>query len=97
MVQRNDYFAYQEYALIAMLGDDNARNVGEAKMLARWKQVAEESANNDDCPFALNSSLIHLFDVPTLNLLEANAYYELANLVLTSKNLPQLQALQIQK
>ena len=35
-----------------MLGDDNenARNVGEAKMLAYWKQVVEESANNDDYP-----------------------------------------------
>ena len=47
-------------------------------MLKRWKQVVEESTNNDDCPFALNSSLTRLFDVPTLNL-EANAYYELAN------------------
>ena len=43
-----------------------------AKMLERWKQVVEESANNDDYPFALNSSMIRLFDVPTLNL-EANA------------------------
>ena len=77
MVQRNGYFAQQDYALIAMLMDDN-ENVGVAKMLERWKQVIEESANNDDCPLALNSSLIRLFDVPTLSL-EANAYYELAN------------------
>ena len=51
-MQRNGYFAQQEYALIAMLGDDdeNVRNVGVAKMLERWKQVAKESANNDDCP-----------------------------------------------
>ena len=42
-------------------------------MLARRKRVAEESANNDDCPHTLNSRLIRLFDVPTLNL-EANAY-----------------------
>ena len=41
-------------------------------MLERWKQVVEESADNDDCPFALNSSLIRWFDVPTLNL-EVNA------------------------
>ena len=47
-------------------------------MLARRKQVAEESANNDDYPHALISSLIRLFDVTTLNL-EANAHYELAN------------------
>ena len=47
-------------------------------MLARRKQVAEESASNDDCPVALKSSLIRLFDAPRLNL-EANAYYELAN------------------
>ena len=47
-------------------------------MLEHWKQVVEESANNDDCPLALNSSLIRLFNVPTLNL-EANAYHELAN------------------
>ena len=47
-------------------------------MLAHRKQVAEESANNDDCPHVLNSSLIRLFNVPTLNL-EAYAYYELAN------------------
>ena len=79
LVQRNGYFAHQEYALIAMLGDDNenVRNVGVVKMLERWKQVVEESANNDDCPLALNSSWIRLFDVPTPHL--ANAYYEFAN------------------
>ena len=37
--------------------------------------MVEESENNDDCPLALNSSLIRLFDVPTLNV-EANAYQE---------------------
>ena len=58
-----------------------------AKVLPLRKQAAEESANNDDWPPALNSSLIRLFDVPTLNL-EANAYYELA---------PEVQALQIEK
>ena len=63
-----------------------------AKVLPLWKQVAEESANNDDWPHALNSSSIRLFDVPTLNL-EANAYYELANVDFYQ----QLQALQIQK
>ena len=47
-------------------------------MLARRKEVAEKSANNDDYPHALNNSLIRLVDVPTVNL-EANAYYELAN------------------
>ena len=31
-----------------------------AKLLARRKQVAETSANSDDCPHALNSSLICL-------------------------------------
>ena len=74
------YFAYQEYALIAMLGDynENVRNVGEVKMLSRRKQVAEESANNDECPHALSSSLIRLFDLPSLNL-EANVYYKLSN------------------
>ena len=79
-MQRNGYFAHQEYALIAMLGNDNqnVRNVGVAKVLARRKQVAEECANDDDCPHALSSSLIRLFDLPSLNL-EANAYYELAN------------------
>ena len=58
-MQQNGYFAHQEYALIVMLGDDNenVRNVGVAKGLARLKQVAEESANNDDCRHALN--LIH--------------------------------------
>ena len=80
MVQRSGYFAQQDYALIAMLEDDNenVRNVGVAKMLERWKQVVEESANNDDSPFALNSSLTRLFDEPTLNL-EVNAYHELPN------------------
>ena len=70
VVQRNGYFAQQDYALIAMLGDDNenVRNAGVAKMLGRWKQVVEESENNDDCPLALNNSLIRLFNVPTLNL-----------------------------
>ena len=63
-----------------MLGDfnENLRSVGVAKMLARRKQVAEESANNDECPHALSSSLIRLFDLPLLNL-EANVYYEIAN------------------
>ena len=43
-----------------MLGDynKNVRNVGVAKMLARRKQVTEESANNDECPHAPSSSLI---------------------------------------
>ena len=61
-----------------MLRDDNenVRHVGVAKMLAYRKQVAEKSANNDDCRHALNSNLIRLFDVSTLNLI---AYYELAN------------------
>ena len=75
MAQQNGYFAEQEYTLIAMFGDDNenVRNVGGAKMLKRWKQVVEKSANNDHCPLALNSSSIRLFDVPTLNL-QAYAY-----------------------
>ena len=52
MVRRSGYFAHQKYALIAMLEDDveNVRNVGVVIVLARLKQVAEESANNDDCP-----------------------------------------------
>ena len=35
-----------------MLGDDNenVRNVGVAKALAPRKQVAEDDANDDDCP-----------------------------------------------
>ena len=35
-----------------MLGNynKNVKNVGVAKMLARRKPVAEESANNDECP-----------------------------------------------
>ena len=63
-----------------MVGDgyENVRNVGVAKMPARRKQVAEESAHNNDCPPALNNSLIRLFNVPALNL-EASAYYKLAN------------------
>ena len=39
---------------------DYNENIGVAKMLARRKQLAEESANNDDCPHALNSYLIPL-------------------------------------
>ena len=65
-------------------------------MLERWKQVVEESANNDDCPLALNSSWIRLFDVSTLNV-EANANYECANFDSYCKSLQQLQALHIQK
>ena len=59
---------------VMKLGDDNenVRTVGVAKVLAHWKQIAEESANNDACPHAPNSSLIRLFDLPLLNL-EANA------------------------
>ena len=47
-------------------------------MLERWKQVIEESANNDNSSLALNSGWIRSFDVPTLNL-EANANYEYTN------------------
>ena len=54
-------FAHPENVLIAMLEDDkeSVRNVGEAKVLPLWKQVAKESANNDDWPSALNSSSMH--------------------------------------
>ena len=87
MAQRNGYFAHQDYALIAMLGDDNenVRNIGMAK---HRKQIVEESANNDDCHHALNSSLINLFNVPTLNL-EANAYITMNKpiSILTSRSL----------
>ena len=74
-----------------MLGDDNenVRNVGVAKVLAHRKQVAEESANDDECPHALNSSLIRLFDLSSLNL-EANAYYKLTNFDSFIDNLQQL-------
>ena len=73
-------FAHQEYILIAMLKDDNenVRNVRMANVLAHRKQVAGKSANNNDCPQSLKSSLIRSFDVPTLNL-KANAYHKLAN------------------
>ena len=54
---------------------ENVRNVEVAKVLARRKQVAEESANNDDCAHLLHSSSIRSFDVPTPNL-QANANYE---------------------
>ena len=79
-MQWNGYFAHPENVSIAMLGDDNknVRNVGVAKVLALRKQVAEESASDDNSPHSPNSSLIGLFDVPTLNL-KANAYYEIAN------------------
>ena len=74
-----------------MLGDDNenVRNVEMTKVLAHRKQVAEESANNDDCPHALSNGLIRLFDLPSLNL-KANAYYKLANFDSSSNNLQQL-------
>ena len=48
-------------------GNENVGNVGVAKVLALRKQVAEESGNNNECPHALNSSSIRLFDVSTLN------------------------------
>ena len=71
MVQRNGYFSQQEYALIAMSGDnnENVRNVGVAKMLECRKQVVKESANNDDCPFTLSSRLIRLFELGSKRLL----------------------------
>ena len=81
-----------------MLGDHNknVRNVGEGKRLARRKQVAEESANNDECPHAPSSSLIRLFDLSSLNL-KANAYYELANFYSYQQKPPAIANLQIQK
>ena len=74
---------------MVMLGDNNKniRSVGMAKVQAHRKQAAEESANNDDCPNVLNSSLIRLFNVPTLNL-EANACYEIANFHSDQQQLP---------
>ena len=48
-MQRHGYFAQQDYALIAILRDD-MENVKVVKMLERWKQVVEKSANNDECP-----------------------------------------------
>ena len=58
----NGYFAYQENVFVAMVREDykNVRNVVVAKVLALRKQEAEESArkDNDDCPPALNNSLI---------------------------------------
>ena len=65
-------------------------------MLARRKQVAKESANSDECPHAPSSSLIRLFDLPSLNL-EANAYYELANFDSYQRKPPAIANLQIQK
>ena len=60
-MQQKGYFAQQKYVLIVMLGDDNenVKNVGMVKMVKRWKQVVEESANNDDCPYVQRSNLIH--------------------------------------
>ena len=46
----------------------SVRNVGVAKVLAHRKQVQ----NYDECPHAVNSSFIRLFDLPSLNI-EANA------------------------
>ena len=73
-------FAHPENVLISMIRDDkqSLRNVGVAKVLPLRKPVAEESANNNDWPHALNSSSICLFGVPTQNL-EPNANYELAS------------------
>ena len=74
-----------------MLGYDNenVRNVGIAKVLAHKQQVGEENGNNNECPHSLSSSLIRLFDLPSLHL-EANAYYELADFNFFSNNLQQL-------
>ena len=81
---------------LMMLGDDNKseRSVGMAKVQAHRKQVAEEIANNDDCPHVLNSSLVRLLNVPTLNF-KANAYTtNLPILILTCNNFQQLQTRQ---
>ena len=58
-------------------------------MLAHRKQVAQESANNNEGPPAQNSSLIRFFELLSLNL-EVNAYYELANFDSYSNDLQQL-------
>ena len=61
MAQRNGCFAHPENVLIVMFVDDkeSVRNVGVAKVLPLRIQVAEESANNDDWPHALNSSSMY--------------------------------------
>ena len=60
--------------------------------IALRKQVPEESASNGDCTHSMNSSWIRLFDAPTLNL-EANAYYELANVVSYQQKPPAIASL----
>ena len=95
VVQQNGYFAHPENVLIVILRDDNenVRNVGVAKVTVPRKQVAEESANNDNYSHLLNRSSIRLFDVPVLTLnLKQMFTTNLPMSILTSNNLQQLQA-----
>ena len=49
---------------MVMSEDDNknVRRIEVAKVRAHQKQVAEESANKDDCLHVLNSNLIRMFN-----------------------------------
>ena len=59
----NKMFSSKSNKQIGPLLDDK----GEYMLNARWKQMAEKSVNDNECPHALSSSLIRLFDLLSLN------------------------------
>ena len=78
VVQRNGYFGHPESILIAMLGDDD--------------QAVRDKGVNHVLSLRKNDTSVRLFHLPTLNL-EADTYYELADLEICQQQPPAIRHL----
>ena len=78
VVQRNGYFGHPESILLAMLGDDD--------------QAVRDKGVNHVLSLRKNDTSVRLFHLPTLNL-EADTYYELADLEICQQQPPAIRHL----
>ena len=78
VVQRNGYFGHPESILIAILGDDD--------------QAVRDKGVNHVLSLRKNDTSVRLFHLPTLNL-EADTYYELADLEICQQQPPAIRHL----
>ena len=78
VVQRNGYFGHPQSILIAMLGDGD--------------QAVRDKGVNHVLSLSKNDTSVRLFHLPTLNL-EADTYYELADLEICQQQPPAIRHL----
>ena len=80
-LQRNRYFAHPENLLIAMLrdGDEQIRRMAVTKMIALRKELVSSFAVEESFTSERQSSPIHLFHVPTINV-KTDVHYQLADI-----------------